>query len=43
MLIAGGLNKAPIIASVLRGRIGKELVTDENTAVAALKLIDKQK
>ncbi|MCK1655614.1 sugar-binding transcriptional regulator [Bradyrhizobium sp. 149] len=43
MLIAGGLNKAPIIAAVLRGRIGKVLVTDENAAVAALKLIDKQK
>jgi len=41
MLIAGGLNKAPIIAAALRGRIGGVLVTDEKTAAAALALIDK--
>lgn len=42
MLIAGGLNKAPIITAALRGRIGGVLVTDEKTAAAALALIDKK-
>ena len=43
MLIAGGTNKAPIIAAVLLGRIGKVLVTDEKAAQGALKLIGKLK
>jgi lsr operon transcriptional repressor len=40
MLIAGGLNKAAIIAAVLRGGLGGVLVTDEKAAAAALALID---
>jgi DNA-binding transcriptional regulator LsrR (DeoR family) len=43
MLIAGGINKAPVIAAALLGRIGKVLVTDEKAAAGALKLIGKQR
>ncbi len=43
MLIAGGTNKAPVIAAALLGRIGKVLVTDEKAAAGALKLIGKQR
>ncbi|MBR0751009.1 sugar-binding transcriptional regulator [Bradyrhizobium jicamae] len=43
MLIAGGTNKAPIIAAVLQSRLGKVLVTDEKAAQGALKLIGKLK
>lgn len=40
MLIAGGLNKAAIIAAVLRGGLGGVLVTDEKAASSALALIE---
>jgi lsr operon transcriptional repressor len=40
MLIAGGINKAAIIAAVLRGGLGGVLVTDEKAASSALALID---
>ena len=40
MLIAGGLNKAPVIAAALRGRIGNVLVSDEKTAEKVLQLLD---
>jgi len=43
MLIAGGTNKAPVIAAALQGKIGKVLVTDEKAAAGALKLIGKHK
>jgi lsr operon transcriptional repressor len=43
MLIAGGTNKAPVIAAALQGRIGKVLVTDEKAAAGALKLIGKRR
>lgn len=36
---AGGANKVPIIAAALRGQIAKVLVSDEETAKAALALI----
>jgi DNA-binding transcriptional regulator LsrR (DeoR family) len=40
MLIAGGLNKAPVIAAALRGRIGNVLVSDEKTAEKVLQLLE---
>jgi lsr operon transcriptional repressor len=43
VLAAGGLNKAPIIAAALQGRIAKVLVSDEQTASAALRQLQKQR
>jgi DNA-binding transcriptional regulator LsrR (DeoR family) len=40
MLIAGGTNKAAIIAAVLRGGLGGVLITDEKAASSALALIE---
>lgn len=39
VLIAGGLNKARIIAAALSGGIGHVLISDEQTVAAALELI----
>ena len=41
MLVAGGMNKAPVIAAALRGRIGNILVSDEKTASEALELAER--
>jgi DNA-binding transcriptional regulator LsrR (DeoR family) len=43
VLAAGGLNKAPVIAAALQGGIAKVLVSDEQTAASALRLVQKQR
>ncbi|MBI0537239.1 winged helix-turn-helix transcriptional regulator [Roseomonas sp. KE2513] len=40
VLAAGGRNKSAVVAAALRGGIPKVLVTDEETAKAALSLVD---
>jgi DNA-binding transcriptional regulator LsrR (DeoR family) len=42
VLIAGGANKARIIAAALRGGIGNVLISDEKTVSAALEFIERE-
>lgn len=41
MLIAGGMNKVPVIAAALRNRIGNILVSDEKAAAEAIERIER--
>ena len=41
MLIAGGMNKVPVIAAALRNRIGNILISDEKAAGAAIGLAER--
>jgi DNA-binding transcriptional regulator LsrR (DeoR family) len=41
MLIAGGMNKAPVIAAALRSRIGNIIMSDERAAAEALELLER--
>jgi lsr operon transcriptional repressor len=41
IVASGGMNKAPIIAAVLKARLAAVLVTDEDTAARALALLRK--
>lgn len=38
IVASGGLNKAPVIAAVLRAKLASVLVSDEKTAAEALRL-----
>lgn len=42
MLVAGGVNKTPVIAAALRGKIGNVLISDEKAATEALELLERE-
>ena len=42
MLVAGGMNKVPVIAAALRNRIGNILISDEKAAGEAIALIERE-
>jgi len=41
MLVAGGMNKVPVIAAALRNHIGNILISDEKAAGGAIELIER--
>jgi lsr operon transcriptional repressor len=41
MLVAGGMNKVPVIAAALRSRIGNILISDEKAAGAAIEAAER--
>ena len=40
ILVAGGMNKMPVIAAALRSRIGNILISDEKAAGAAMRRLN---
>ena len=42
MLVAGGMNKTPVIAAALRGRIGNVIISDEKAAAEAIALLERE-